>query len=60
MKIDEIHVGQKVRYMPFGGRPEDGVVTDVRDGMLVMVLYGGDRTSKATYPHDLIAVEEGS
>ena len=44
--------GDWVIYYPGYGEREDGEVIRVTDG-LVMVLYSGDRTPKATRPEDL-------
>lgn len=49
----EFKPGDWVVYRPHPNAPaEDGEVIEVR-GDLVMVLYGGDRTAKATRPADL-------
>lgn len=47
-------VGDGVVYRPYPGAPaEDGTVTELRSGGLVLVLYVGDRTAKATRITDL-------
>lgn len=53
MKGEEIEVGMGVVYQPYGGRAEDGVVTEIKPSGMVMVRYSGDQHAKATYPHDL-------
>ena len=53
MKIEDCAPGMWVIYQPHRpAPPEDGEVVEVR-GDLVMVLYRGDRTAKATRPEDL-------
>lgn len=50
-------IGRGVLYTPRPGvPPERGIITDVRAnslGLLVMVRYGSDVHSKATFPEDL-------
>jgi hypothetical protein len=41
------HVGDRVRYRPSHGEPEDGEITGI-NGAYVFVRYDGDRHSKAT------------
>lgn len=54
MSPDHIAVGDWVVYIPYpGAQAEDGEVTEVRGNGIVMVLYRGDRTAKATREADL-------
>lgn len=45
------NVGAEVKYQPFSGRPEFGLIKRMSDsGNLVYVIYGDERGSKATPP----------
>lgn len=62
MTLDEAraHIGDGVVYRRAGTQyTEEGEIIRVSGG-LVMVLYKGDQTAKATYPADLTLLAGGA